>query len=147
MDVEVFIRRWAYLEGGAERANYAMFLTELCAMLGIASPDPASATRANNDYTFERAVSPRESDGGTAPKRIDLYKRDAFILEAKQSREPKGKKEIPGQGTLPLDEPEHRGRRSSAPRWDVMMQNARKQAEGYVFLLDAEHTAPPFIIT
>jgi hypothetical protein len=28
-----------------------------------------------------------------------------------------------------------------------MMQNARKQAEGYVFLLDADHPAPPFIIT
>ena len=27
------------------------------------------------------------------------------------------------------------------------MQNARKQAEGYVFLLDADHPAPPFIIT
>ena len=28
-----------------------------------------------------------------------------------------------------------------------MMQNARKQAENYVFLLDADHPAPPFIIT
>ena len=27
-----------------------------------------------------------------------------------------------------------------------MMQNARKQAEDYVFLLDADHPAPPFII-
>ena len=27
------------------------------------------------------------------------------------------------------------------------MQNARKQAEDYVFLLDADHPAPPFIIT
>ena len=147
MDVEGFISRWANLEGGAERANYAMFLTELCAVLGVKPPDPAGADRATNDYVFERAVSPRESDGGTAPKRIDLYKRNTFILEAKQSREPGGKKAIPSQGTLALDEPEQRGRRSSAPRWDVMMQNARKQAEGYVFLLDAQHTAPPFIIT
>ena len=38
------------------------------------------------------------------------------------------------------------GRRSIARGWDVMMKNARQQAESYVFLLDAHHPAPPFII-
>ncbi len=147
MNVEAFITRWSQLQGGAERANYAMFLTELCAVLGVDPPNPAGADRAANDYVFERAVKPRESEGTTAPKRIDLYKRDAFILEAKQSRLPGKKNAIPTKGGLFPDEPEQLGRRSAAPRWDVMMQNARKQAEGYVFLLDAEHAAPPFIIT
>src|SRR5690606_19787793 len=45
------------------------------------------------------------------------------------------------------DEPEQLGRRGVARAWDVMMQNARKQAEEYVFLLDANHPAPPFIVT
>jgi len=147
LDVEVFIKRWSEQQGGAERANYAMFLTELCAALEVQPPDPAGAHRSSNDYVFERAVKPRDSEGTTAPKRIDLYKRNAFILEAKQSRLPGKKNAIPDQGALFPDEPEQLGRRSAAPRWDVMMQNARKQAEGYVFLLDADHAAPPFIIT
>lgn len=123
-----------------------MFLTELCDVLGVAAPDPAGSDHKSNDYVFERAVRPRESDGGRTPKRIDLYKRGAFILEAKQSRLPGGKNAIPNQGSLFGPEPEHLGRRGASPRWDVMMQNARKQAEGYVFLLDADHAAPPFLI-
>ena len=149
MDVEAFIQRWSGREGGAERANYAMFLSELCLVLGLEPPDPADASAHRNDYAFERAVRPRESDGGGAPKRIDLYKRGCFILEAKQSRLPGAKNALPAanQGALFKEEPQQLGRRDQVPRWDVMMQNARKQAEGYVFLLDADHPAPPFIIT
>lgn len=148
MDVEEFIQRWTAREGGAERANYQGFLYELCDVLGVPRPEPAGADTAQNDYVFERAVRPRASDGGTAPKRIDLYKKNAFILEAKQSRLPGAKNAIPTQQSLPLAaEPEALGRRGRGAAWDVMMQNARKQAEGYVFLLDADHAAPPFIIT
>lgn len=147
MDIDSFISRWTSREGGAERANYQMFLSELCGVLEVPSPDPSGAERERNDYVFERAVRPRDSDGGTAPKRIDLYKRNAFILEAKQSRLPGKKNALPGQLSFLSDEPEQLGRRSVARGWDVMMQNARKQAENYVFLLDANHAAPPFIIT
>ncbi len=148
MDVEVFISRWTAREGGAERANYQMFLAELCRVLGVQEPEVSGADVRHNDYVFERAVRPRESDGGTAPKRIDLYKKNAFILEAKQSRMPGGKNAIPiQQSLLPAEDLETLGRRTRGPAWDVMMQNARKQAEGYVFLLDADQPAPPFIIT
>ena len=75
MDVEAFIERWTRGEGGAERANYQLFLTELCDVIGVARPDPAGATHANNDYVFERAVRPRKSAPTVSPKRIDLYKR------------------------------------------------------------------------
>jgi hypothetical protein len=54
--IEAFIARWQGREGGQERANYAMFLTELCAALGLSPPEPASATTEENDYTFERVV-------------------------------------------------------------------------------------------
>ncbi|MDO8801714.1 type IIL restriction-modification enzyme MmeI [Phenylobacterium sp.] len=100
MDVEAFIRRWSNLEGGAERANHGMFLTELCAVLGVDQPNPAGSDRAANGYVFERAVKPRLSEASTAPKRIDLYKRNAFILEAKQSRLPGKKNAIAGQASL-----------------------------------------------
>jgi SAM-dependent methyltransferase len=146
MDIDAFIARWTAREGGAERANYQMFLSELCDLIGVARPDPAGAERGRNDYVFERAVRPRLSDDATAPRRIDLYKKGAFILEAKQSRLPGSKNALPGQQTLFEADPEHLGKRSGARGWDVMMQNARKQAEGYVFLLDADQPAPPFII-
>jgi len=146
--VEDFIERWTGREGGAERANYQMFLSELCDLLDVERPHPAGADHAHNDYVFERAVRPRESEGATAPKRIDLYKKNAFILEAKQSRLPGGAKAIPTQQSLlPKEDLSTLGRRSRGASWDVMMQNARKQAEGYVFLLEADQPAPPFIIT
>lgn len=34
MDIDAFIDRWSQARGGAERANYQMFLSELCAALG-----------------------------------------------------------------------------------------------------------------
>ena len=84
--VEAFIKRWQGSDGGQERANYALFLTELCTVLGVGNPDPASATTEHNDYVFERAVTFRDPDGTTSQGRIDLYKRGSFVLEAKQSR-------------------------------------------------------------
>ena len=111
MNIETFIGRWTSREGGAERANYQMFLSELCDVIGVKRPEPSGQERELNDYVFERAVRPRGSDATTAPKRIDLYKRNAFILEAKQSRLPGKEKAIPGQLSMLADEPQELGRR------------------------------------
>ena len=54
MDVESFIARWTGQDGGAERANYATFLIELCDVIGVPRPDPASGVTEKNDYVFER---------------------------------------------------------------------------------------------
>jgi hypothetical protein len=95
--IEAFIARWQGREGGQERANYAMFLTELCAALGLSPPEPASTTTEKNDYTFERVVKETARDGTVSYRRIDLYKRGSFVLEAKQSRQqPGGAKQLPG---------------------------------------------------
>ena len=147
MDVEAFIERWTSREGGAERANYQGFLYELCDVIGVPRPDPAGAERDLNDYVFERAVRRRGSDEIASSLRIDLYKKDAFILEAKQSRLPGGKNAVPANqaGLFDVDA-EPIGRRTAARGWDVMMQRARKQAENYVFLLDPGQPTPPFII-
>lgn len=61
VDVETFIARWQGKEGGQERANYALFLTELCTLLDLPHPDPAGADHENNDYVFERVVARREA--------------------------------------------------------------------------------------
>jgi len=39
--LDAFIHRWQGREGGQERANYALFLTELCDAIGVPRPDPA----------------------------------------------------------------------------------------------------------
>jgi hypothetical protein len=146
--VETFITRWQGQEGGQERANYALFLTELCDLLGLPHADPASATTEGNDYVFERAVRENGRDGSASNKRIDLYKRDCFILEAKQSRFSGDKKLIdPADApTLPGMTAAPRGRRGAGRAWDVLMMNARQQAENYVRLLPSSHEPPPFVL-
>jgi hypothetical protein len=144
--IEAFIARWQGQEGGQERANYALFLTELTDLLGLAHAEPASAAHEHNDYVFERVVRETARDGSASSKRIDLYKRNCFVLEAKQSRL-SGDKKLTDAPQLPGIEAGPRGRRQSANRsWDVLMLNARAQAENYVRLLPASHEPPPFIL-
>jgi hypothetical protein len=148
-EVEAFIARWSAGDGGQERANYALFLTELCDLIGAPRPDQASHDATANAYAFERAVTFREPDGSTSLGRIDLYKRGCFVLEAKQSRRPGAAKAIPEQGDLlaghepPADQ---RGRRVVAPGWDVLMMRARQQAKDYAKALPVAEGWPPFLI-
>jgi SAM-dependent methyltransferase len=144
--VEAFIARWQGRDGGQERANYAMFLRELCDVLDLRPPDPAGDPEAN-DYVFERVVKDPGRDGAATSRRIDLYKRDCFVLEAKQSRQQKGgDKEVHGQADLFVTDTPARGQRTSDRAWDVLMLNARRQAEDYVRLLPGGHEPPPFVI-
>lgn len=141
-----FIVRWTSNGGGAERANYAMFLSELCDLIGAKRPNQASGGNKLEDYVFEAPVKDREYTGNKANKRIDLYKRDSFILEAKQSFTKAQKPEQESMFGETLQSA--RGKRQSANRaLDDLMIKARAQAEGYVFRLPTNHNAPPFIIT
>ncbi|MDB5483809.1 MAG: restriction endonuclease subunit [Caulobacteraceae bacterium] len=63
----------------APSGNYALFLREMTDALGLDAPEPADT---DSTYRFEYPV---RGDHGP-PLRIDLYKKGAFILEAKQSR-------------------------------------------------------------
>lgn len=76
MTVEEFIEKWENCSG-SERANYAVFLTELTRVLGVDSPGPS------DDCRIDAPVPGGAEAGGTGF--IDLYKRGCFILEAKQS--------------------------------------------------------------
>jgi hypothetical protein len=141
-----FIDRWRKNEGGAERANFPLFLTELCALLDLPQPDPADATHEHNDYVFERDVTTVDDDGKINHRRIDLYRRGCFVLEAKQSRQKGGAKEVALAPELDLGLEAARGRRSAHRGWDVLMRNARVQAEDYARALPASHGWPPFIL-
>ena len=145
MEIEAFIRKWSDREGGAERANAAMYLVELTAVLGVPAPDPAGAATAGNDYVFERAVRSAFGESGP-PRRIDLYKKGCFLLEAKQSRwsgsvkaDPFDPIEVQADMLSPADGQRTRG-------WDTLMRNALTQARGYVADLPPDHPAPPFLI-
>ena len=140
--VDYFLNRWTKREGGAERANYGLFLIELCERLGVGRPEPAGHIKHLNKYNFDRQVG-REDEH---TKFIDLYKSGCFILEAKQSRMAGGKKALSIQQNLPGVEPEQLGKRSIKKGWDALMVNAKRQAEDYVFRLERDEPAPPFII-
>ncbi|MDP3674140.1 MAG: class I SAM-dependent DNA methyltransferase [Novosphingobium sp.] len=154
MKIEDFIGKYWGKPGGAERATYQMFLTELAQLLGAPTPDPGAGGELGN-YQFEGPVRSEAVFLSKHNKRIDLYKRDCFILEAKQSQLKPGE-------TLPEDPPEETlepvrdlfgnvvghaaasGKR--APRYDRLMADARIQAERYSLALPTGHRPPPFLI-
>lgn len=143
--VAKYITRWSAAQA-AERANYQLFLSELCDVLGVPRPDPATDDTAHNAYVFERAVSfHHRGTTKTTVGRIDLYKRGSFVLEAKQYAA--AKNESP---ELSLDFPE--GARKSAKiargtaAWDDAMLKALGQADRYARALPDDEDPPPFLL-
>ena len=80
---ETFLARWQHADG-SELANYQLFVTDLCHLLGVPSPDPAREDTRDNAYVFERRVTFRHGDGSASIGRIDCYRRGHFVLEAKK---------------------------------------------------------------
>ncbi len=120
--LEAFIERWQHTSG-TERANYQLFLTELCTLLGLPQPEPASADTEENAYVFERRVDISSPDGSNNRGFIDLYKRGCFVLEAKQT-----------------------GRGLDTEGWDKAMLAAHTQADRYIRALSSTEGRPPFLI-
>jgi SAM-dependent methyltransferase len=142
-DATGFIERWAS-SGAAERANYQIFLTELCDVLNVPRPEPTKINEDENAYVFEKAVIFHHGDGTNSTGRIDLYKRGCFVLEAKQGSNQNN------QAQPELIPRTRRTRRGTAVRgtqsWDQAMMAARGQAEQYARALPAGEGRPPFLI-
>lgn len=135
-----FIHRWQN-SGASERANYQLFLSELCDLLAVPRPDPTRPDDEENAYVFEPAGTFQNPDGTTSPGRIDLYRRSCFVLEAKQGSdrpEPllKGRARQGRTGTA----------RRGTQGWDDAMIASRGQAEQYARALPAAEGWPPFLI-
>jgi len=134
-----FIASWSK-SGAAERSNYQGFLYELCDVIGVPRPEPAQADSARNAYVFEHPV---RFDEGTT-RFIDLYRRGAFVLEAKQGSDREEREDETGL-RLPK-----RARRGTAVRgtagWDDAMLAARGQAEMYARNLPETDELPPFLV-
>ena len=147
--IDAFIGRW-HRSGGAESANFQTFANELCDLLCVPRPDPAQEQVERNDYVFERRVHFKHDDGSTTPGWVDLYKRDCFVMEAKQSAKRLKAKKIdpeqpeltPEDATLVSTGTATRG----TGRWDKVMHAAKQQAEKYARALPREHGWPPFIL-
>jgi hypothetical protein len=141
-----FIQRWSR-SAGAERANYQLFLAELCDVLDVPRPDPTVEDDADNAYVFERSVRFDNRDGTYSTGRIDLYKRGCFVCETKQ-----GVEQAEHQLVLSSKQAEQRqhrkrghGARGTAA-WDDWMVRAVGQAEQYARNLPASEGRPPFLL-
>lgn len=142
----VFIDRWER-SGAAERANYQLFLSELCDLVGVPRPDPATPDTHENAYVFERSVTFHHGDGKTSTGRIDLYKRGCFVLEAKQGTDAPGEEELLSEEQREFKRQLKKGHaRRGTGAWDDAMLRARGQAEQYVRALSADEGRPPFLI-
>lgn len=145
-EVEAFIARWRASEG-AERASFPSFINEFCALLRIERPQPPTSDAEAVAYRFEYPVKLSGPDGPGTTGRIDLYRKVCFVMEAKQSRLRGQPKEIlPAGGTGDESTAAPRGRRGADRGLDVMMLNAKRQAEQYCRALPASHGWPPFIL-
>ena len=137
----------AKASGGSERGTYQTFNNRLCEGLGLPPPDMNKEDRALNDYVYERRVTFNHADGTSTSGFLDCYKRDCFILKAKQSPRRMRKQREPSadQQSLPMDlkapstKPVPKG-------WDQLMLAARKQAEDYARALPVDHGYPPFLL-
>jgi len=122
MQIDQFLSRWRHA-GGSERANYQLFIADLCDLLEVDKPQPANVDTRDNPYVFERRVVFHHGDGSTSNGFIDCYKRGSFIGEAKKIRA--------GAATRMFD--------------DAMLR-ARGQAENYARHLPADEGRPPFLV-
>ncbi len=156
-----FEARWKPA-GGAERANYSLFLQDLCDLIGVDRPNPTTDNPTQDAYVFERAVEFNDN-GKRSTGRIDLYKRGCFVLETKQGIEPapayRSNRDTPDQqkaieraelGFMPEKRRKGHAVRGTT-KWVQMMQTARQQALGYVRALptgmpDHDEPRPLFVL-
>jgi hypothetical protein len=142
-----FESRWRK-SGGAERANYGLFLQDFCDLLGVPRPDPTTDNPAQDAYVLERAVTFDDGGGKQTTGRIDLYKRGCFVLETKQGTITPDEQAAAEKAQLGL--PAEKRRKGHAVRgtakWEQMMKAAYEQALRYVRALPASEPRPPFIL-
>lgn len=149
--IEHFIASWRET-GGDELANTQSFIIGLTQLLGVPAPAGSQQNIALNDYVFERRVFQSNGDGTQSFGRIDCYKRDCFILEAKQGSEADRAAATRGEDDLDLfgQTAETRVKRGTArrgtPGWARAMVQAKGLAERYARALPSDHGWPPFLL-
>ena len=133
--IEAFISRWEN-SGASERANYQMFLSELCDILAVPRPDPTSPDPEKNLYVLDRAITRVNPDGSSVTNYIDLYKARHCVWETKQG--------ITAEETTAATKTGHGRRGTSA--FDRALERAYHQGRDYITHLPASHGRPPFLV-
>lgn len=139
MTIEDFIAKWWGSKGGAERSNLGPFITDLCLTLDLPLPGQAEAGKLGT-YEYEGKVPGGSFRSTKGTGSIDLYRRGCFILEAKQSQLPIGQ-----QASL-FEPAANAPKAPSGARYDLLMREARAQAENYAKNLPGDHPPVPFIL-
>ena len=139
--ITAFITRWE-TSGAAERANYQMFLSELCDIIGVPRPDPTSPDTAKNRYVFDRAITRINPDGSSSTNYIDLYKAGCFVNETKQGLSADAATDEPAKPTTTKT---GHGKRGTLA-FDKALERAFHQGRGYITALLADEGRPPFLI-
>ncbi|MEH6647846.1 type IIL restriction-modification enzyme MmeI, partial [Sulfitobacter sp.] len=107
MQVEDFLERWIG-SGGSEMATAQSFAIDLTNLLGVSRPHVSDKDGDFLDYRFERPVTETHT-GRKKNRRIDLYKKGHFILEAKQFVSPDTKDKDTLEMSLAKDAPKQSG--------------------------------------
>ncbi len=74
--IDGFFRRWE-ASGAAERANYSMFLNELCDLLDVPRPDPAGP---DDERQGDIVICPHRVGGIGGHKQTAHLARKAFTI-------------------------------------------------------------------
>lgn len=145
LDVEQFIDRWSG-SAGSEMATAQTFVIELTDLLGVDRPHVSDKDGDFLDYRFERPVTETHT-GRRRNRRIDLYKKGHFILEAKQFSDGAKKDKSTLELFLEKDQPKQigHGMRQSA-KFDDTMLRARNQADNYARAVARKDGWPPFLM-
>lgn len=150
-DIDNFIVHWRST-GGSELANTQSFLNGLCHLLCVPAPHGSRTDDTHNAYVFERRVFQDNGDGTQSFGRIDCYKRDCFILEAKQGSESdraaaeRGENDLDLFGQTASTRLKRGTARRGTPGWTRAMLQAKGQAERYAKALPVDHGWPPFLL-
>ena len=135
--VEGFILKWSK-SGGSELGSSQLFITDLCSLIGVATPDPPRPDLADNSYVFEKGVERTGPTGRKSTARIDLWIKGRLIWESKQGSD------------MPAEDNKAPRKIGTAvrgtPSWTKAMLDARIQAQDYAAILPGGEKYPPFII-
>jgi len=145
MQVEDFLERWIG-SGGSEMATAQSFAIDLTDLLGVPRPHVSDKDGDFLDYRFERPVTETHT-GRKKNRRIDLYKKGHFILEAKQFISPDTKDKDTLEMFLAKDTPKQSGHGTrGTSKFDDTMMKARNQADNYARAVAREDGWPPFLM-
>ena len=144
---EDFIQRWQK-SSASERANYALFLSELCDHLDLPRPEPSQADE-SLQYLCDRQGRRLTRNSTARQQRTTSTSTNGTASSWKPSRAA-----IPNWAVLPLHlaaaraqaKNEARHRRPWHPRVGCSHARGPRQAERYAKALPASEGWPPFLI-